>query len=289
MTKKVSTKGWFTDLYSDTCGLGLRYKKILFHKKSKYQDIKILDSYDYEKILLLDNFIYRSSWFGQVIPEMIVHTPMLTGTLKKKVLLVGGGDGWSLAELVKYPSIKQIDLVEIDKYVVEACKRYFSEVKSAFSDKRVNIFIEDGNKFIDKINDIYDLILVTPSSPFDASGSKSAAYPICQKDYFAKCKKKLSKKGIFLTDGTNIYYSLKDIAYQEFTYKKVLKDLSSLYNHANLFCATSPLIPGGLFTLVIASNTYNPREDVISKPRSIKTIYYNSKYHRASFVLPSVI
>lgn len=180
-------------------------------------------------------------------------------------------------------------MVEIDKNVTKACKKYFNNVKAAFNDKRVNVFFEDGDNFIDRTRETYDLILVTPSSPFSPDGSKSAAYPICQKSYFVKCEKKLSKNGVFLTDGTNIFYSLKDIAYQSFTYKTILSDLKLLFKNAMLFHATSPLIPGGLFTIALASNNFQADKDIRLKPNNIKTIYYNSEYHKASFVLPSVI
>lgn len=90
-------KDWFIDYYSNTCGLTFKHKSVLFRRKSEFQDVKIIDSEDYGKILLLDDFVYRTEWFGQVIPEMIVHTSILTGKTKRNVLLVGGGDGWSLA------------------------------------------------------------------------------------------------------------------------------------------------------------------------------------------------
>jgi spermidine synthase len=282
-------KNWFIDYYSKTCGLIFKHKGILFHHKSKYQDIKIIDSLDYGKILLLDDFIYRSEWFGNIIPEMIVHTSVLAGKKKKNVLLIGGGDGWSLAELIKYPEITKIDLIEIDRNVIEACRNYFSNVNRAFDDKRVSVFYEDGNDFIDKTTELYDLILVTPSSPFSADGSKSAAYKIFQKEYFRKCKEKLSPDGVFLTDGTNVFYSLKDIAYQSFTHKTVLTDLKSLFKYAKLFYTTSPLIPGGLFTLAIASDKFQPDKDVRKKPSKVTTQYYNSEYHTSAFVLPGVI
>ncbi|MBL7169491.1 MAG: hypothetical protein ISS48_00550 [Candidatus Aenigmarchaeota archaeon] len=278
---------WFIDYYSDTTGLAVEIEKILYHKKSRHQDVKIIQTKDLGKVLLLDNFIYRSEWFGNIIPEMLTNVPMLTGNKKKKILLIGGGDGWTQNEILKYDFVERLDMVDIDEAVIEACKTHFDPINKGFDDPRLNIHIIDGKEFLEKSNEVYDLIIISATAPFNADGTHSMAYRLYQKDFFELCKKRVSEDGIFIIDGSNVFYGSKDIAYSEISYITIMKQIEGIFPITKIFNVISPLIPGGLFAMIIASKKFDPESDISIENLKFNTEFYNLDIHKSCFKLPN--
>ena len=149
---------WFSEYQTKNIKLSFRVKKVLFTKQSKYQFISVLETEDFGRILALDDTIMLTTKDEFVYHEMISHVPMLTHGSASKVLVVGGGDGGTVRELLKHP-IKKVDLVEIDREVVEISREYFPSVSCGLSDPRVKIINEDGVEFI-KNNKDYDVIII---------------------------------------------------------------------------------------------------------------------------------
>jgi spermidine synthase len=213
MTNK---KFWFKNWYSPNIRHLIRCKK-LFSKRSKFQKIEILESKIYGRILTLDNQIQVSTKFNSYVHESIIQIPMICYPKAKNILIIGGGDGFSLGELEKYKSIKSIHLVEIDEEVANTCKKYFPEVKKYFNNPRVSLFFKDGFKFIEETDKKYDVIILDISDP---SGN---ALKIFSVEFLKKIKKIMSKKSVILThcespdSAGEIYYRIIQ------TYQKVFK------------------------------------------------------------------
>jgi len=278
-----SRKNWLYDEYADGAGLSFKIVGTLAHEQTKFQNIKIVKTKAMGITLLLNNWIYRTEDQGSVMPEMIVHVSMNTGDFqKKKVLLIGGGDGWSLAELVKYKEIESIDMVDIDKKVIELCSKHFPVTQKAFSDERVNIHVTEGSRFVKKQPDkSYDLILVTGTEAYDAEGKPGISYSLFEKSFYQQCFKKLKNHGILLTDGQNGYYG------DQF-YKKINQKLKRLFTIVKNYSVTCKYIPGGLYIITIASKKFDPEK--VTKTRPIKNLqYYNLRIHQNSFALPAFL
>ena len=139
---------WFSDIHTDGVKLSIRIEEQLFSAQSEVQRIDVLESKDFGKILVVDGDLMLTERDEFIYHEMITHVPMAVHPDVKEVLVVGGGDGGVVRELIKYDDIEKIDVVEPDPLLVEVCRKYIPEIANSLTDERVNIFHEDGLRFI---------------------------------------------------------------------------------------------------------------------------------------------
>ena len=159
---------WFSDIHTDGVKLSIRIEEQLFSSQSEVQRIDVLESKDFGKILVVDGDLMLTERDEFIYHEMITHVPMAVHPDVKEVLVVGGGDGGVVRELIKYDTIEKIDVVEPDPLLVEVCRKYIPEIAASLTDERVQIFHEDGVKFIRSKGDAYDLIIIDSPNPFGA-------------------------------------------------------------------------------------------------------------------------
>ena len=139
-----------------------------------------------------DEFIYH---------EMMVHVPLaVLGEKIKKVLVIGGGDGGCVRELCRYKHIEHIDLVEIDERVVAVCKEYLPGVACSLDDPRVHILYQDGLKYIRRIEDEYDLIIIDSTDPF---GPGEGLFTM---EFYGNCYKALHEHGVLVNQHESPFY-----------------------------------------------------------------------------------
>ena len=128
---------WFKNRYSPDTILNIKIKSSLFKGKSSYQDIEVLDTYTFGRMLVLDGIVNVTERDEFIYHEMMVHVPLFTHPLPKDVLVIGGGDGGVVREIAKHSRVKRIDLVEIDPMVVDISKKYLPEVSVGFKEPRL--------------------------------------------------------------------------------------------------------------------------------------------------------
>ena len=170
----------------------IEIKKLLTSKNSRFQKIDIFDSLTYGRVLALDGIVQVTEKDEAAYSEMLVHPAVQS--LKKtvnNVLIVGGGDGAVAEEALKYNFIKNIDLVDIDKEVVDLSKKYFKKInKNSLSNKKVNLYYEDALKFIEKTNNTYDLVIADRPDPI------GAAKTLYKKKFYKLVENIMSKNSI---------------------------------------------------------------------------------------------
>lgn len=261
--------------YSDDVALIFKIKNILLSKKTKFQQIDIVETETYGKILFLDKLLMKTDKDGHIINEMIVHVPMRIGLPKKKVLVVGGGEGFTATQLLQYPELEKIDLIDIDKEFVEIAKKYYPLSTNSFNNSKVVLYSIDGLEFMRKSQEKYDVIFVTSTDPAGLSA------PLFTEEFYKLCYQKLNNDGLFMTDAYMPFYKFGEIDYV-YMYKKV----SGLYPITKLYNCIVPTFPGGLFSFVIGSKKYDPENDIRKDIPNIKTKYYNERLHSGCFKLP---
>ncbi|KAH0660574.1 hypothetical protein KY289_029322 [Solanum tuberosum] len=164
--------GWYSDV-SDLFPvpgeiMSIKIEKILFKGRSKYQDIMIFQSLTFGKVIVLDGIIQHTERDVCSYVEMIVHLPLASIPNPKKVLIVGGGMGFTFREVLRYPSVEKVDLVEIDDMVVNASRKYFPDIAKGYEDPRATLYVEDGNAFVrNTAPGTYDAIIVDSSDPIE--------------------------------------------------------------------------------------------------------------------------
>ncbi|KAI9813458.1 MAG: putrescine aminopropyltransferase [Pycnora praestabilis] len=173
----------------------LKVNQIIHHEKSKYQDVLIFESSDYGTVLVLDNVIQCTERDEFAYQEMITHLAMNAHPNPKKVLVIGGGDGGVLREVVKHDTVEEAILCDIDESVIRLSKKYLPGMAVGFQHPAVKTHIGDGFKFLaDKKNE-FDVIITDSSDP------EGPAESLFQKPYFELLYGALREGGVITTQG----------------------------------------------------------------------------------------
>ena len=272
---------WFTEQHTPNVRFSIKVDKQLFSETSEFQRVDIFESAEFGRILVLDGRVQITEKDEFVYHEMITHVAMCVNPAIKKVLLVGGGDGGTARELLKYDTIEKIDLVEIDAVVVEACKKFIPQTAGCLDNPRVNIFIEDGLKFIRRVENEYDLIIVDSTDPFGPGEG------LFTKEFYGNCNHALKADGILVNQHENPYYQRDAVAMQ-----RAHKRIVSSFLISRVYQCHIPTYPSGHWLFGFASKKFHPISDVDFKKwkaLNLQTKYYNTKLHCGAFYLPSYV
>ena len=181
----------FTEMHTPTVGLQIQVDRQLYTEQSDFQRIDVFECEEFGRFLTLDGYMMLTERDEFIYHEMMVHVPMaVLGEKIKKVLVIGGGDGGCVRELCRYQHIEHIDLVEIDERVVAVCKEYLPGVACSLDDPRVHILYQDGLKYIRRIEDEYDLIIIDSTDPF---GPGEGLFTM---EFYGNCYKALKEHGV---------------------------------------------------------------------------------------------
>lgn len=252
-------------------GIFFKAKRRLLAEKSPYQKIEIFDTDFFGRVLFLDGLVQTTTRDEFFYHEMLVHPAMLSHPEPEEVLIIGGGDGGALKEVLRYP-VNRAVLVEIDDRVVEACKNFFPWLSSALDDRRVQLEIADGNKYIRESARKFDIIVVDSSDPVGPSAV------LHQREFYAGLKECLNPGGIVAAQAGSPLYYLDHL-------RKNHVFLKQLFKHAFHYFGPAPTYPGGLWCYIFLSDRINPlRKPELMPPAGLK--YYNPDIHRAAFALP---
>ena len=210
--------------------------KILIKKTSKYQEIIVIENEYYGKALMLDGCWMTSLKDEKYYHECLVHPALSSIDEKSNVLIIGGGDGGTVRECVKYTQISKIDLVEIDEEVIKISKKFLKEIGGeAWNDKRLEIHIDDGVKWVKKTRDnFYDVIFIDSSDPSEFSNL------LFSDSFYEECKRILTPKGILATQSESPE-SFKNIHINILkSLKNIFKVSETMYSFCLLYTSPSP-------------------------------------------------
>ncbi len=217
--------------------------KILIKKTSIYQEIIVIENEYYGKALMLDDCWMTSLKDEKYYHECLVHPALSSIDKKSNVLIIGGGDGGTVRECVKYSQISKIDLVEIDEEVIKISKKYLKEIGGeAWNDKRLEIHIDDGVKWVKRTRDnFYDVIFIDCSDPSAFSNL------LFSDSFYKECKRILAPKGILATQSESPE-SFKNI------HINILKTLKNIFKVSETMYSFVPIYPSGIWSWTFASS-----------------------------------
>lgn len=273
--KKPSRKksSWIVDKWDEPKGrtLSVEVTKHLASKKTKFQQIDFYETKAFGNILVLDGVINTTEFDEFSYQEMIAHVPMFSHGNPKRVLIIGGGDGGVAREILKH-NIESVDLCEIDRDVIEMSKKYLPTVASAYGNPKLNVFCEDGSKFIKERKDTYDVIVVDSSDPWGPAES------LFKREFYSDLYSALKKDGVIAFQSESMFYDRDTI-------KRLVDMNKEFYKIVEYYYAMVPTYPSGQIGFTICSKRWDPKKDIRKCPISgLK--YYSTEVHRASFVLP---
>ncbi len=272
---------WFTEEHTDNVRFSVRVDKHIESMKSDFQKIDVFQTPEFGKVLVIDGFIMLTEKDEFIYHEMITHVPMSVNPSIKNILVIGAGDGGTVRELTRYSTVEKIDMVEIDKMVVDVCMEHIPQTASKLNDKRVNLFFEDGLKFVKAKTNEYDLIIVDSTDPI------GPGVELFTQEFYKNCYNALKEDGILVNQHESPYYRREAETMQR-THKKI----KSVFPVANVYQAHIPTYGSGHWLFGFASKKYDPvknREAGKWESLGITTNYYNSDLHRGAFALPNYV
>lgn len=272
---------WFSELHTSNVKLSMRIEQQLCSVESDCQRIDVLVSDEFGKFLALDGEILFSEKDEFIYDEMVTHVPMAVHPDVKNVLIIGGADGGVAKELINYKIIERIDVVEPDETLAEVCREYFPELTCGLDDERVNVYIQDGLRFLRSKTDEYDLIINDATDPFGYTEG------LFTKEFYGSCYKALKEDGIMVYQHGSPFYSedkeecvkMHRKAYQAFPVSRVYQ-------------AHIPTCSSGYWLFGFASKKYHPILDFKPnewKKLGIPTKYYTTNLHKGAFMLPKYV
>lgn len=267
---------WFTEKQTEHLGLTLRVRESLLVEQTPFQELAILDTYPYGRMLVLDGAIQTTEGDEFVYHEMITHVPLASHPLPQEILVIGGGDGGTVREILKHPEVKRVRLVEIDNQVVSAARRFLPGLSHALDDPRAEVIITDGAQHVEAIRAAYDVIIVDSTDPV------GPAVKLFQHDFYRAVRDALTPEGLFVTQSKSPYLDRGLI-------REVLGVIRSLFPVALLYTAAIPTYPSGLWSFVLGSKAHHPLTFDESRAEKLETRYYSPEIHRAAFALPRQI
>lgn len=240
---------WFSEDFSGGSRFGARVTQVLASHRSEYQQIDILETEVFGKMLVIDGKVQACELDEFVYHEMLAHPALLCHEEPKKVLVAGGGDGGTVRECLKHPTVEEIVLVEIDEKVIELSKRYLPTLASQLENNdRVRIHPVDASKVIQQARD-FDVILVDSSDPVGPSEA------LFQSSFFEELHAALSPNGITCLQAGSPFLDAELVA-------AMSRDLSQFFPVVHLITIPVPSYPGGTWCLALASKAeWDPATD----------------------------
>ncbi|MBS3972894.1 MAG: polyamine aminopropyltransferase [Erysipelotrichia bacterium] len=271
---------WYTEQQTEHVRFSIKIKQHLFSAKSDFQQVDVFDSVEFGKFLTLDGLMMVTEKDEFIYHDMIVHVPMASNPNIKKVCVIGAGDGGTVRELLRYPHIETIDMVEIDPMVVDVSIAYLPQTASQLHHEKVNLFFEDGLKFIrSKVNE-YDLIIVDSTDPFGPGEG------LFTKEFYSNCYRALNANGILVNQHESPYYP----AFER-NMRRAHQRISEVFDVAKVYQAHIPTYPSGHWLFGYASKGIQPINEHVKSwhDYGIETKYYNPALHVGCFALPTYV
>ncbi|HEY4392243.1 MAG TPA: polyamine aminopropyltransferase [Paenibacillus sp.] len=267
---------WFTEKQTPVFGITAKIKETLVTEKTDFQDLSIIDTEEFGRMLVLDGMVMTTVRDEFVYHEMVAHPALFTHPNPKHVLVVGGGDGGVIREVLKHPEVEKAVLVDIDGKVIEYSKKFLPEIAGELDNPRVEVQVNDGYMHIVESKNQYDVIMVDSTEPV------GPAVQLFERGFYQGIYEALKEDGIFVAQTDNPWFKADLI-------QKVNQDVKEIFPIVRVYGANIPTYPSGLWTFTLGSKTYDPLQVDEKNIPEIDTKYYTPRLHKAAFVLPKFV
>jgi spermidine synthase len=272
---------WFSETLAEGAVFSVSVERQLYGGQSDFQKIDVFDSTRFGRVLVIDGYIMLTEKDEFIYHEMITHVAMAARPEIKNALVIGGGDGGTARELVRYKTLESVHLVEIDPLVVEVSKKYLGFTARGFDDARVRVFNEDGARFVAGAKNRYDLIIVDSTDPV---GPGEALFT---REFYENCRDALTDGGVMVNQHESPFYE-DDARAAKNTHGLI----SGAFPVAKVYQAHIPTYSSGHWLFGFASAKTHPTRNLNAQKWNslgIKTRYYNTRLHEGAFALPRYV
>lgn len=261
-------------------GIAIKKKNVLFEGQSDFQKVEVFES-DSElgRVLTLDDLMMTTEGDEWHYHEMIAHIPMMNHKCPKTVLVIGGGDGGTVREVLKHDTVEKVVLCEIDGMVIDACKKFLPTIACELDNPKCEILVEDAIEYIKDKKNMFDIVLIDSTDPMGPGEG------LFTEEFYTNVKESLKEGGIVAAQSESPVVNKKEI-------KKMYDLLKKVFPIVSTYTSNIPTYPGGYWAWAYCSETVKPLS-YIDEERCAKITktckIYNKDYHLARFALPNYL
>jgi len=272
----------YTEMTPNGYGISIEKGNVLYSGKSDFQELEIFESRGLGRVFTLDGLMMTTERDEYFYHELITHIPMITHKNPENVLVIGGGDGGTIREVLKHKSVKNVDLCEIDGLVIDVCKKYLPTIAYKLDDPKVKIYVEDAIEFIKDKKNIYDVILIDSTDPMGPGEG------LFTEEFYNNVKASLRPGGIVVPQSESPYG-------QKESFEKVYKLLRRVFKNVAPYCSPVITYPSGYWSWAFCSDdveipTFDTKLDENRASEIENTCkIYNSKLHKGVFAVPNFV
>ncbi|MEW6586746.1 MAG: polyamine aminopropyltransferase [Nitrospirota bacterium] len=285
--RKKVTPDWFVDRESDYRRIYHRVKNRIFSARTRFQNVDLIDTDHLGRMVILDEKIQSAEADEFVYHEALVHPAMMSHPCPERVLLLGGGEGATLREVLRHPSVLKVVMVDVDEEFVRFCRRYLTSWhQGSFDSSKVEFVFGDALRYVRETKRTFDVIIGDISDPVEEGPGRR----LYTREFYVRIWNRLKRDGIFATHATEIFYTAdKTLSTKIFSIlKKIFPNVSFYYEYIPSF--------GCLWSYIVCSSRHDPGKmgnRVLEKRLQERGLgrlsYYDAETHRRLFALPKCV
>ena len=257
--------------------------RVVLERDTGYQSLLVFENPRFGRVMVLDGIVQTAEGDEFVYHEMLAHVPLFAHGSARRVLIVGGGDGAMLREVLRHREVERAVQVEVDTVVIDACREHLPDHSAgAFDDPRAEIVIADGARFVAETAERFDVLICDST---DAEGPGTVLF---RPEFYAGCRRSLAPGGVLVTQNGVAFFQ-PEVA------EDTARAFSRTFRDWHFFSASVPTYAGGIMLFGWASDDPSLRSVAVETIRerfakaAIRTRYYNPEVHVASFALPQYV
>ena len=269
----------YTEMTDYGYGITMNIKQSLYKGKSEFQEIEVLETEGLGRLLLLDNLVMTTEKDEFFYHEMISHIPMNSHKCPKDVLVIGGGDGGTIREVLKHDTVEHVVLCEIDGLVVDVCKKYFPTIACELDNPKVEMQIRDGIEYIKTQKNKFDIILIDSTDPMGPGTG------LFTEEFYTNVKEALKLGGIMVAQSESPFADKKEI-------KAMYTLLRKVFPIVKPYVGPVLTYPAGYWSWAFCSKDVKPFDYIDERRVSIienQAKLYNRDIHKSVFALPNFV
>lgn len=270
---------WYDETFEDHTRLGLRVKETLFSDRSDYQAIEVIDTAGFGRVLVIDGVFMTSEYDEFLYHEMLVHPALTTAPKIARVLVVGGGDGGTVREVLRHPGVEQCVMIEIDEMVVTASKEHLPSIGTAWDDPRLDVRFIDGIDYVkNSVEPKFDVVLLDGTDPVGPGAI------LFDEAFYRGCKRILAPGGVMALQSASPLLMME-------VFVQTQQKLRKLFAEVHPYMGPVPLYGTGTWSWTWCSDTGSPLDADPTRQAAIieDAKAYNEDVHRAVFALPNYV
>lgn len=274
---------WAEETLYDDCKFCLKLEKLLYERSSEHQSLLVAENLSFGRVLYLDGVLQTTEADEFIYHEMMAHVPILAHGRAESVLIIGGGDGGMLREVLKHQTIDRVVQVEIDPDVIAFCREHLpNHSQGSFDDPRLELVIADGKDYLADCGERFDIVIIDSTDPI---GPGEALFT---PDFYQACKTALDEDGILVTQNGVPFLQPEEL-------RNTMRAFRALFQDASCYLAAVPTYIGGAMAFGWGSDRSGLREVPLEVLRTryreadLELRYLNPEVHQASFALPTFV